>query len=316
MSATVFDTPLDARSLVEASAGTGKTYALAGLFARAVIAGRLQVPQVLAVTYTVAATQELHERVRLRLQRAAQLAAGWREGDPAEQSGDDAETALLRRLLHEALHDATRESLSALRLRLQRAVRDLDLAAITTIHGFCQRLLAEHALLAGQPLLRTDVEPGNAAQRSRLAVALWRTHARTPEGADFLQRTFRDVEGLGDALRELLPREPLLPPPPGPEAIERRADAWRAVRGIFLAEGAASFDALRAAVAGGVLSKAKNKAVPIDALWAWLSAQSDAPPHRTHEDLDRLTRAHLDEICLRGKHALCPDLALSDAVAI
>ena len=37
MSATVFDTPLDERSLIEASAGTGKTYALAGLFARAVI---------------------------------------------------------------------------------------------------------------------------------------------------------------------------------------------------------------------------------------------------------------------------------------
>jgi len=56
VSATVFDTPLDARSLIEASAGTGKTYALAGLFARAVIAGRLEVPSILAVTYTVAAT--------------------------------------------------------------------------------------------------------------------------------------------------------------------------------------------------------------------------------------------------------------------
>ena len=82
MSATVFDTPLDARSLIEASAGTGKTYALAGLFTRAVIAERLQVPQILAMTYTVAATQELHERVRLRLQRAAQFALAWREGEP------------------------------------------------------------------------------------------------------------------------------------------------------------------------------------------------------------------------------------------
>ena len=100
MSATVFDTPLDARSLIEASAGTGKTYALAGLFARAVITDRLQVPQILAVTYTVAATQELHERVRLRLQRAAQLATEWRAGDPAERDTDNAETALLRRMLH------------------------------------------------------------------------------------------------------------------------------------------------------------------------------------------------------------------------
>ena len=153
MSATVFDTPLDERSLIEASAGTGKTYALAGLFARAVIVHRLAVPQILAVTYTVAATQELHERVRLRLHRASQLMAHW-PGDDA--NGDDAaETALLRQLLHTALQD---ESVAALRLRLLRAVRDLDLAAITTIHGFCQRLLAEHALLAGQPLLATDIE--------------------------------------------------------------------------------------------------------------------------------------------------------------
>jgi hypothetical protein len=43
--------------------------------------------------------------------RAARLAAAWREGDPAEQDGDDAEAALLRRLLHDALHDAAGESL-------------------------------------------------------------------------------------------------------------------------------------------------------------------------------------------------------------
>src|SRR5207342_3803818 len=86
MSATVFDTPLDARSLIEASAGTGKTYALAGLFARAVIVERLAVPQILAVTYTVAATQELHERVRLRLQRAAKIADVWQEGQAPEQA--------------------------------------------------------------------------------------------------------------------------------------------------------------------------------------------------------------------------------------
>ena len=157
MSATVFDTPLDARSLIEASAGTGKTYALAGLFARAVIVGRLRVPQVLAVTYTIAATQELHERVRKRLQRAADIAADWHDDAPAHIPGDNAESALLRQLLHDALHDGSGESLAALRMRLARAARDMDLAAITTIHGFCQRLLGEHALEAGQPLLAAAI---------------------------------------------------------------------------------------------------------------------------------------------------------------
>jgi len=56
-------------------------------------------------------------------------------------------------------------------------VRDLDLASITTIHGFCQRVLREHALLAGQPLLPTAIEPDNAPQRSPLAVVFWRSHS-------------------------------------------------------------------------------------------------------------------------------------------
>ena len=60
MSRAVLDQPLHALGLIEASAGTGKTYTLAGLFARAVIAERRAVPEVLAVTFTIRATQELH----------------------------------------------------------------------------------------------------------------------------------------------------------------------------------------------------------------------------------------------------------------
>ncbi|HKN79483.1 MAG TPA: UvrD-helicase domain-containing protein, partial [Lysobacter sp.] len=312
MSATVFDTPLDERSLIEASAGTGKTYALAGLFARAVIVHRLAVPQILAVTYTVAATQELHERVRLRLHRASQLMAQWPRDDAGDgdASGDDAETALLRQLLRTALQD---ESVVALRLRLLRAVRDLDLAAITTIHGFCQRLLGEHALLAGQPLLATDIEPGNRAQRHRLAVKAWREGTRTVDGADFLARTFGSLDTLAEDIRHLLAPEPLLPPAPGFDACGQRADAWRHLRRIFVAEGEASREALRQAVARRILSGAKDKTVPVEALWAWFGAQSEAPP-RPHEELWRLTRDALRNICLKNMESLVPDLALCGAV--
>src|SRR4249919_3831258 len=313
MSATVFDTPLDARSLVEASAGTGKTYALAGLFARAVIVQRLEVPQILAVTYTVAATQGLHERVRLRLQRAAQLADAWQAGDAPRREGDDAESALLRALLHAALHDDARESLVALRLRLRRAVRDLDLASITTIHGFCQRLLSEHALLAGQPLLATAIEPDNAAQRSRLAVVLWRAHARTAEGAAFLQRTFTDVDSLADDLRDLLSSEPLLPPPPAGDPQRARTQAWRDLRHAFTQHGDADRALLEAAATQGVLSKARDKRLPIETLWHWFAAQSAAPP-QSHEDLSGLTREGLEKACVPSKAHLAPTIALSEPV--
>jgi len=58
---------LDGVQLIEASAGTGKTYTLATLFTRLIVEQRLRMGQVLAVTYTEAATQELRKRIRERL---------------------------------------------------------------------------------------------------------------------------------------------------------------------------------------------------------------------------------------------------------
>ena len=74
MSDAFLDLPLDGVRLIEASAGTGKTFTLATLVTRLVIERGLRVGQVLAVTYTEAATQELRERLRLRLELAARLA--------------------------------------------------------------------------------------------------------------------------------------------------------------------------------------------------------------------------------------------------
>jgi exodeoxyribonuclease V beta subunit len=314
VSATLFDTPLDARSLIEASAGTGKTYALAGLFARAIIVGRLRVPQVLAVTYTIAATQELHARVRRRLQLASELASHWQDGTPAVVSGDNAEAALLRRLLHSALHEGDGESLASLRMRLVRATRDMDLAAITTIHGFCQRLLAEHALEAGQPLLAADIVPANAAQRSALAVDLWRDGDADAAGAEFLRRCFATPDALATALRDLLAPDPLLPPPPGDDACAIRDRAWAALRRCFLDTGAEARDALEGAVRDRVLSSDKNKAIPFDLLWHWFAQASDDTPSHPHARLACLTQEWLRGICLKNKEAQLPRLALCEAV--
>ncbi|MFL6591426.1 MAG: UvrD-helicase domain-containing protein [Luteimonas sp.] len=306
----ILDTPLRARSLIEASAGTGKTYALAGLFARAVIVERLRVAQILAVTYTVAATQELHERVRLRLQQAAMLARHWRAGEPAAADGDSAEAALLRRLIHSALADG-RESPTALRMRLQRAARELDLAAITTIHGFCQRVLAEHALEAGQPLLAAGLVPGNAAQRSALAVALWRGRSDDAEEADFLQRWFGDIDGLANALRDLLAPEPLLPAAPSDDACAARDGAWIALQAEFAASGARLREEFGAAIRKRVLSGARDKRIPVDALCDWLAAQSERPL-RAHPQLMLLTPAAVEAAYLPSsrapvpRHPLCP----------
>ena len=71
MSATrdpYLDLPLDGVRLIEASAGTGKTYTLATLVTRLVVERGLRIGQILAVTFTEAATQELRKRIRERLQ--------------------------------------------------------------------------------------------------------------------------------------------------------------------------------------------------------------------------------------------------------
>ena len=135
---TPFDlirTPLEGACLIEAAAGTGKTFAIEGLFLRLVLEKELPVEQILVVTFTRAATAELRDRIFKRLARARDAFSG----DPVED--DD----LLAHLRAGCPHPA-----HAARL-LRQALTDFDRAAIYTIHGFCQRVLHEHAFETGSP---------------------------------------------------------------------------------------------------------------------------------------------------------------------
>ena len=126
------DRPLEGVQLIEASAGTGKTYTLATLFTRLIVERGLRMGEVLAVTYTEAATQELRKRIRERLALAADLV-----GAPPRED-ESHEAALTRFVLdrHLAQGDETPTQLAR---RLRIAAEETDLAAIFTIHGFCAR---------------------------------------------------------------------------------------------------------------------------------------------------------------------------------
>ena len=136
------DQPLEGVHLIEASAGTGKTFTLATLFTRLVVEQGYRIGQILAVTFTDAATQELRKRIRERLALAAQLLAR------APAADDAPEVQLTRYLLQRELA-LGRETPAALAQRLQTAADEIDLASIFTIHGFCTRVLREHALESG-----------------------------------------------------------------------------------------------------------------------------------------------------------------------
>ena len=135
-----FQAPLDADLLIEASAGTGKTYALTTLVARLIVEENRRIDELLVVTFTVAAAGELRARVRSAL-HAARATAG-----PGARSGGDDQAPRLRESWRRA--NVTDEQA---RERLVQALRDIDRATITTIHGFCQQALTEFALPAGIP---------------------------------------------------------------------------------------------------------------------------------------------------------------------
>ncbi len=137
--------PLEAGvTLVEASAGTGKTFAITRLLLRLLLEEKVaQLSQVLIVTFTAKATQELVTRIRATLRAADQV---WSTTPPARDPANDDLFAL--RELHGEAGGAI----------VRRALASLDDLAVNTIHGFCQRMLAESALESHVPFRTTFIQ--------------------------------------------------------------------------------------------------------------------------------------------------------------
>lgn len=121
--------------LIEASAGTGKTYAITTLYLRLLLERKLTVGQILVVTFTEAATAELKERVRNRLCQGL-------DALDALERGQSVADPVLAELLQ-------RRSRAESRLLLRLAIHGFDEAAIFTIHGFCLRMLRDSAFESG-----------------------------------------------------------------------------------------------------------------------------------------------------------------------
>ncbi len=127
--ADLLDKKLHGFHLIDASAGTGKTYTITALVVRLILEERLTIQQILVVTYTEAAATDLRVRIRAMLALARDCFNG--------HSSDEEFLAKLHAQI--ADHDQARLDLSC-------ALNDFDEAAIYTIHGFCQRMLKENGL--------------------------------------------------------------------------------------------------------------------------------------------------------------------------
>lgn len=219
------------RSLIEASAGTGKTWTLTALYARLLLEKQLSVSQILVVTFTTAATAELRERIRKRL---AELLAVYDNGP-----GDDKLLNDLRAQYPDA----------ASHRRLLLAVHGFDEAAIFTIHGFCQRALQDAAFEAGgdfdNELTHDDREIIDA-----LLADLWRHElaAAEPEWAAFLVQQKITPQSLRKRLRNHLGKPYLrIEPQPGASSeMSALRAAWQLAQRCWLSESAAWLAQLKA----------------------------------------------------------------------
>ncbi len=122
--------------VLEASAGTGKTYTISALAARYVAEGRHPLDEIMMVTFSRAATRELRSRVLTRLRTTRGALQRWL--DDATVPTDPVDAMLTR---------GTRDQVSARSARLAGALADSDAATITTTHEFCSRMLSELGLL-------------------------------------------------------------------------------------------------------------------------------------------------------------------------
>ena len=216
-SAHVASFPLEGIQLLEASAGTGKTWSISSLYVRLILGHKrnqaLMPSDILVVTFTKAATQELQDRIRQRLNEAAKF---------LRSPDDTTEDPLLKGLLEEYGQDPEASAKKAHRLVL--AAESMDDAAIFTIHGWCQRMLRQHAFNSGS-LFSLTIETDEAELLKESVRDFWRTTIYPLDQNDLIgiQSLAKGPETLLGKIRSLIS----LPPATFANTQERYPEALK-----------------------------------------------------------------------------------------
>jgi exodeoxyribonuclease V beta subunit len=278
--------------LIEASAGTGKTWTLALLYARLVAECGLLPESILAVTFTRAATAELRERVQRVLRGLGRMldeglqtaVEGARlQPDRAQARYGGEALALARRLLQRGAHEP------AAAARVRRALAAMDHAAIHTIHGFAERLLAESPLSArAAPAAELVFDLGPWLEQ--IAADFWRREVAAGAGllahpglesaaalADLASDpVLRTPSALAAWLRRALRSEAepvLLDDPRARLGLEQAAADWHAARGRAVEacrDALDAYDGAALAAAIGALPFVERRSYRADWVSSWL----------------------------------------------
>jgi exodeoxyribonuclease V beta subunit len=224
--------------LVEASAGTGKTFTIATLYLRLIVERGLLPEHIVVATFTRAATAELAMRLRTRLRLAAELL---RQDDPARaRAGDDGEMQATRAVIAGALGIVDVATLAG---RARAAELAMDTAVIGTLHGFCNRVLGEFGFETGRaPGTPELLEDARALQRE-IVDDFWRSCSRDAAAARLLADTWHTPEALARQVTDPRWRGRTLGNATELREASRDANARRD-------EALAQLDAIRNAIAG------------------------------------------------------------------
>ena len=163
--------PMGATTLLEASAGTGKTYALSALTVRMVAEQGIPISRILIVTFTRAATAELRDRIRRSLIEAEDHL----RSDPQGTCDDP---------IFDAVAAGPPEERAVRIERLSRAVKEFDTATISTIHGFSSIVLGSLGVLAERNLEGVAAERGDDLVRQVCGDLLFTLQQQGPAPVD------------------------------------------------------------------------------------------------------------------------------------
>lgn len=294
--------PLYGERLIEASAGTGKTYTIAGLYLRLLLghgpvieegedAGQpsgherpLSVTEILVVTFTEAATAELRGRIRARIHEAR---LAFMRGESKD--------ALLSQLLAEV------EDHELAARRLLAAERQMDEAAVFTIHGFCQRMLKQNAFESGA-LFETEFLTDDSQLRLQAVSDYWRSEFYPVDKplASAVRALWPSPAALLREMGSWLDNSELeMRPPAGDETLAARHQAAmariEAVKREWLAQG----DEIRRQTEGQIkLYTGKNYEGWLAKIGDW--AQDEASGYAIPKELERFGQTVLEENLKKG----------------
>jgi len=286
----ILNAPLEGTNLIEASAGTGKTYTLTGLYLRLLLENGLSVDRILVVTFTEAATGELKERIRNRLRSTV-----------GELSGRPSEDPFLEELV------AHLEDPGLALLALQQALRDFDRAAIFTIHGFCRRVLTEHAFESGVAF-ETDLIADPESLKRELVEDFWRRNASgaTPLFVTYALTRGFTPQGLHSLMRTVQgPLRPCIVPQADIPPTHIQEEAFlNAFQDVQRAWSTSSGEVERILLNHESLNRNRYRKASVSdwirVMESFTRRMSETPSPVLFQNFERFTRSHLERAVKKG----------------